>query len=347
MLSIFDHEVYTIGANDENAQDVIRGLTAGLVYGDEITLWPESAFRTVLGRMSPKGAKFIGTTNPDSPFHWLKADFLDRDMDSDREDKLLLKRWSFRLEDNLTLDPIFVQEIKKEYTGFWYDRFIEGKWCVAEGRIYQGFTPETNVFPNAILPELNLAMFHLNKFAHMKPDEQYVSIDYGTGNPTVFGFWWKIKDTFVLMREWRHENEKQQKTDNEFAYDLQVFTQTLRDQSLLGIADNRLPVYVDRTAASFKQQLKKTGFTMTLNSASDVLDGIRTVDSFFQSKHLFVHNSCKGVLSEVESYVWDAKKQERGEDAPLKRNDHSMDMLRYGVYSLVKPLKGGTVLGRF
>ena len=35
------------------------------------------------------------------------------------------------------------------------------------------------------------------------------------------------------------------------------------------------------------------------------------------------------VIAEYSEYVWDPKAQERGEDAPLKQNDHGKDMERY------------------
>ena len=32
----------------------------------------------LLSRLSVGGARLLGTTNPDSPYHWLKAQYLDR-----------------------------------------------------------------------------------------------------------------------------------------------------------------------------------------------------------------------------------------------------------------------------
>jgi phage terminase large subunit len=48
---------------------------------------------------------------------------------------------------------------------------------------------------------------------------------------------------------------------------------------------------------------------------------------------LLVHESCAGLLSELPGYSWDPKATERGEDAPLKVDDHSCDALRYAVHS--------------
>jgi len=44
--------IYLAGANDERAQEKIRGLTVAGAYGDELSLWPESMYTVLLSRMS-------------------------------------------------------------------------------------------------------------------------------------------------------------------------------------------------------------------------------------------------------------------------------------------------------
>jgi len=133
---IYGIRCYIVGANDERAEGKIRGLTLAGAYCDEITLYPESFFKMLLSRLSVPGAKLFGTTNPDSPFHWLKTDYLDR------EGELDLKRFHFVLDDNPNLPPEYVENLKKEYTGVWYKRFILGEWVLAEGLVYDMFNPD-------------------------------------------------------------------------------------------------------------------------------------------------------------------------------------------------------------
>jgi phage terminase large subunit len=38
---------------------------------------------------------------------------------------------------------------------------------------------------------------------------------------------------------------------------------------------------------------------------------------------------CPNLIREIEGYVWDPKLSEKGIDAPFKRDDHSVDALRY------------------
>ena len=105
------------------------GITLAGAYGDEITLWPQSLFNTLLSRLSVEGAKFFGTTNPDSPYHWLKRDFIDR------AGSLDMRVFHFLLEDNPNISEQYINALKREYSGLWYKRFIEGLWVQAEGAV--------------------------------------------------------------------------------------------------------------------------------------------------------------------------------------------------------------------
>lgn len=44
---------------------------------------------------------------------------------------------------------------------------------------------------------------------------------------------------------------------------------------------------------------------------------------------------CIHTIEEFGVYSWDPKASDRGEDAPLKDNDHCMDSLRYFVMDQV------------
>ena len=77
-LKIYNRLCYLVGANDERAEGKIRGAEAAAALVDETTLLPENFFKMLLSRLSVPGAQFIATTNPESPYRWLKRDFIDR-----------------------------------------------------------------------------------------------------------------------------------------------------------------------------------------------------------------------------------------------------------------------------
>jgi hypothetical protein len=49
--------------------------------------------------------------------------------------------------------------------------------------------------------------------------------------------------------------------------------------------------------------------------------------------NLFILDTCKTLISEIEGYVWDPRASEKGEDKPLKKADHCTDGLRYAIFS--------------
>lgn len=132
---LFGRKIMLEGANDQRSEGKIRGITLGGAYCDELTLFPKDFFAMLLSRLSEPGAKLIATTNPDVPTHWLLTEYLKNENLSDD-----LFRMFFHIDDNTTLDKGYVSSLKKEYTGVYYDRFILGKWVVANGAIYKVFS---------------------------------------------------------------------------------------------------------------------------------------------------------------------------------------------------------------
>ena len=304
-LSLFGRRVYLAGANDERAEAKIRGMTLAGAYCDEITLYPESFFTMLLSRLSVPNARLIGTTNPDSPYHWLKINYLDR------ENELNLKHWHFTLDDNPNLDPAYVEALKKEYTGLWYKRFIQGLWVQAEGAVYDMWDESKHV---------------VSKVPHPHDCDRLIAGgDYGTSNPTTMQLIGRHGGRWYVLREYYFDSKKagHQKTDAQYADDVEAWLGDVRD---------RVTIYLDPAAASFILQLRSRGLHV-IEADNAVLDGIQLISRLLADDKLFVHESCIHLRREFASYVWDQKAQQRGEDKPLKKNDHALDAVRYALYT--------------
>lgn len=304
-MNIFNRIVFLVGANDERAQRKIKGSTLTFAYVDEVTEIPRSFFQMLLSRLSQQGAQLFGTTNPDSPFHWLKTDFLEKDT-------LDLRRFRFELKDNPHLTQDYINNLKSEYTGLWYKRFIEGQWVLAEGTVYDFFDEDEHVINVPPGP----AQYYI------------VGIDYGTQNPTVFtmvGYNNRFFPNMWIEKEYYYDSRKaqRQKTDTEYAEDLLAFINHY----------NVSVVYVDPSASSFKVEMAKQGINSVSNAQNDVLNGIRLLSKILNNGTLKICSNCKKTIEEFETYRWDEKACIKGEDRPLKENDHAMDSLRYAVYS--------------
>ena len=170
---LFKRKILLEGANDARSESKIRGLTLQGAYCDELTQFPQDFFAMLLSRLRVPGAKLIATTNPDSPLHWLKTEYIDR------QNELSFLDLSFLIDDNTTLPRDYIENLKKEYTGVFYERFIRGKWVLAQGVVY------SNIFD---------AKKHVTDAEFEFKPVYYVSCDYGTQNATVFLLWHKIAD---------------------------------------------------------------------------------------------------------------------------------------------------------
>lgn len=303
---LFGHPFYVAGANDEKAITKIQGLTLALAYGDEVTTWPESFFQMLLSRLSEKNAKLVCTMNPDGPYHWFKVNYLDR------ENIISLKSWKFLLEENKNLPSEYVENLKKFYTGLFYRRYILGEWCLAEGTIFDMFDESRHVTPITNDIWRNIII-------------KYVSVDYGTSNKCVFQLWGTDGRTRYLKKEYCYDSKDKgkQKTDSEYADDMLSF---IGSEEIYSIC-------VDPSAASFKLELNRRGLPV-MDANNNVLDGIREFARELSQDHILIDPSCINCIQEFGAYIWDTKAGERGEDKPLKQNDHSMDCARYFVMSV-------------
>jgi PBSX family phage terminase large subunit len=309
--TILGRTVEVITANDSRAENRLRGMTCAGAYIDEATLVPEAYWTQLLARLSVPGAKLFATTNPDNPSHWLRKKFLLRAGELD------LRWWQFQLEDNTALDPAYVAALKKEYVGLWYKRFIDGAWVVAEGAIYDMWNPEQHVID--IIP----------------PIWRWIcaSIDYGTANPfhsLLLGI--DASQTIYVASEWRHaaRDTRRSMTDGEYSAAVKNWLAGYRQPTMQQIGVMPETLIVDPSAASFIEQLWRDRMTPT-PADNAVADGLRLVSSVLGAGKLKVHRSCKHLIDEFPGYSWDEKKAAKGEDAPIKVDDHGLDALRYGI----------------
>ncbi len=309
---ILGRVVHLIGASDARSEGRLRGLTASVAYADEITLLPEPFFVQLLARLSVPGAILLGTTNPDGPRHWLKTGYLDRQHELD------LRSWHFQLADNPALSPEYVASLAAEYTGLWRRRMILGEWCVAEGAIYDAYDEQRHVVDT--LPAMR---------------RYWSGVDYGTSNPFSMVLLGLGEDgRLYAVGEWRHDARAARRQMTDAAYSRAV-RGWLAEQD---IAPEW--TFIDPSAASFSTQLWADGFSGVARANNSVSDGIRSVANLLDSGRLLIHRSCQGLLAEFPSYVWDDAAAARGEDRPVKANDHSLDALRYAVHSTAHEWRG-------
>ncbi len=301
-VMLFGRKCHALGADKVTQVSKLQGAGIEYCYGDEITTWNEEVFSMLKSRLDKPNSVFDGTCNPDSPNHWFLK-FLESDAD--------IFRQHYTIYDNPMLSENFVKNLEREYRGtVYFERFILGRWALAEGLIYPMFSPDSHIIEN--IPSAS---------------EYYVSIDYGTLNPCSMGLWCVKDGTAYRIREFYHDGRKsgRQMTDEEYYTELERLTENLPVSYVI----------IDPSAASFIETIRRHGYFSVKKAKNDVIDGIRFTAGLLSDEKIKIHSGCRGFLAEITSYRWD---EQADSDRPIKQNDHAMDDLRYFCYTILKKI---------
>ena len=298
--TLFGEKCFCLGADKITQVNRIRGSSIKYCYGDEVVTWHKDVFDMLKSRLDKPYSLFDGTCNPDNPYHWFKL-FLDSDAD--------IYNQQYCIDDNPFLDPLFVENLKKEYEGtVLYDRYILGKWTIAEGLIY---------------PMFNL-LFHVHKTEPRPYQKYYISCDYGTQNPMSMGLWGLADSKWYRIKEYYYSGRDTnfQKTDEEYY------------EELVKLAGKLIisKVIIDPSAASFITCIKRHGKFRVEKAVNDVVNGLQNVATHLKKGDLLFNDCCTDTIKEFQVYSWDSKSKE---DNPIKTNDHAMDDIRYFVNTVL------------
>lgn len=307
--TIFGRQFYSFGFRKADDYERLRGSTLGGALLTEATLCHPDFFNEVLARLSVDGAKLFCDTNPAGPYHWLYTDYITNDT---LKDSGLLAEFQFNFDSNLSLTEEYKNALKAYYCpgSLWYRRMILGEWCMADGIVYQMFSPEHHVIDRD----------------PVNTERQYIGIDYGTNNPCVFLDIRQNGDEWYVLNEYYYDGRSDgQKTDSQYGVDLQAFIDKHGQP-------NR--IIFDPSASSLKAEMKARKIKGLKPADNSVLDGIATVASMLQANRLKIHSRCENTLREFGSYAWDTNAAKRGEDKPAKQFDHTLDALRYVLHTM-------------
>lgn len=126
---MFGEKVYCLGADNVGRVAKFRGARVKYLYIDEIVDINKEVFELLKSRLSFEYSMCDFAGNPQSRTHWAK-DFIDSDID--------IYVQHYTLFDNPFLPKEYVKQLCKEYEGtVYYNRYVLGQWCNAEGVIFK------------------------------------------------------------------------------------------------------------------------------------------------------------------------------------------------------------------
>ena len=294
---------YLFGGKDESSASLIQGITLAGILLDEVALMPRSFVEQAVARCSVSGSKLWFNCNPDSAEHWFYKEWLQK---LEQKNALHLH---FTMADNYSLDKKVRERYERLYTGVFYDRYIRGLWCMAEGLVYPNWSDQ----------------YVLRGDIRLSSDVKwYISIDYGTINPFSAGLWAVGYNNAIRVSEYYFNSREsgRMQTDEEY---YEAVDRLAGDKPIEHII-------VDPSAASFIECIRRHGKFFVRRASNEVLDGIRRTSTLIQNGRILIHEDCHGILREFALYRWNDKLG----DTVIKENDHCMDELRYLVNTILR-----------
>lgn len=341
------------GARDDDLPEKIGSTAFGWIFVDEGTELERGEWNQLYGRLRYKGKRQAGqlysvplrqiftATNPDSPKHWMHEHFR-----PDKSGEGKGEVFKMNLFDNPYLPDEYVNNLKENLSGMYYERYVKGEWVGAEGAVYDEYDPKKHLLSYKDLPQQDEWQFHGTEeydngersvFVTPPADwDIYRSIDFGLRNPFVCQWWaHSPEDELVLFREIYKTGELVE----DVVKRIRALTPDGRDVGM---------TVVDHDAEN-ADVLRRYGVNST-NAEKNVEAGIQSVKSRLKPKDdgrpgMYLMQGARAhkpdtqlVLDDVPlktvGEIYGYQYEDNDEEEPEKEDDHGMDAMRYMIHTL-------------
>lgn len=308
---IFGNRVFIFGGEKSDSWKKVRGMTSHGTYINEATALNKEFFNEVLSRTSGEGARIFIDTNPATPTHFVKKEFIDKAGEKLQSGRLNIMHFKFRLDDNSHLGQDYVESIKATTpSGASYERDILGNWTSHAGLVYKDFNESVFIEHSKIPDNLNYIIGIDWGFTHygacvvigFDREGNYYIVDLTAKKEKYFDFW-------------RQE----------------IMEYYKKYKARICYCDSARPEYV--------RGLLQSGIK-SVNANKLVLDGIETVARLMKSGKLKISSNLRGSRLEEELYSYSWKEN----DEVVKTDDDVLDAIRYAIYSNEKNKPGQSLI---
>ena len=280
----------------------IQGLDLAGVFIDEVNQLPYMVMQELENRVrSIHGGKIVMTANPDNPLGWFQKEYINQ---AEHIGMTIVKLlWP----DNPGLPESEKQRILRSSSGAMRRRRVYGEAAPLYGTIYTDFTVDDG-------PDMEEAF------------SWYLAVDPADSSTTHVLLIGKFADGYWVYDEWVWNAVRN--------YQMTHAEQAKKINEWIG---NKTIAWAvcDPASPNFREVLQRelnVDVYSALKGPDSVLDGIQHTMAWLAHGDIKVCARCEDLRTEFFTYQWDEKASERGEDKPLKTNDHGMDALRYFCY---------------
>ncbi len=229
-------------------------------------------------------------------------------------------------EDNPFLDKKEIKLLERSLDKSVLDARKFGRFSAGAGLVY---------------PEFDEAVHVIEPFSVPGEWQDTVSIDPGLNNP-LSAHWYCVDwdgNIYVVAEHFA--------SGKDIDFHARAIKEISRKLNWKTDCKGRVSALIDsaanqRTLASVKsvsELFYERGINVNSNVNKDIFAGISRVKSFLKQSNgeanLYIFSNCVNMIREFKGYFWAAG------DAPVKRDDHCMDELRYYIMTRPKPAERG------
>ena len=244
--------------------------------------------------------------NPILRTHWIYEEFFADCWNDERryyrDEKRLIVKTTYK--DNNFLMPEDIYELENEKDPYYYNVYTLGLFGILGNVVYRNYRVE----------DLSAVK---NSF-----DNIYQGLDFGWNNPNAY------------VRMHVNESKKQIYVLDELYKSSQTYESLANDLSHKAGLQYITGDCEDGRAIN---ELRSRGLRVipAKKGSDSVLSGIR----FIQDYEIIIDPSCQNFINEIQVYHWAEDKDGNAIEKPVKKKDHLMDAMRYGLEPLMLQTK--------
>lgn len=283
------------------------------IWLEECTELSEGEWKQI--KLRHRGSKNVSvprqrfyTCNPIGVDSWVYKNFFDV-LRKVNLDPAKYKTFKFTWRDNPFVDQESIDELEatKNEDETFYKIFGLGEWAELKNQIYPSGSKQG---------EISIESFRYEPDFY---DEIIAGVDFGHDTPSAFVLIGLKEQTAYII-------------DEIYERKLLTWQFTERIKGLLSDrtskAGSRVPIYCDSAEPGRIEEMKQAGL-LVYPAKKNVLDGINRVKTF----HITIHDRCEHSKKEMLAYHRKEDMDGRVLPDPVKAMDHTVDSVRYAIYT--------------
>ncbi len=295
----------------DQGREKFQGTSLNYVWFDEEP--PEEIYRECKMRILDTKGEIYGTMTPLKGLTWVYDEIY---LNSFNDDEV----WSISMnwDDNPYLDKKEIVNMKKSMSEEELKTRCFGNFMTVGGLVY---------------PEFDMSIHVIDPFDIPQDWYDKISIDPGLNNP-LSAHWYAVDfdgNVYVIAEHFE--------AGKDVVYHSNIIKNICKKLNWKKSFDGKYEALIDSAAnqttlasvKSVSELFLENGIYVNSNVNKDMYTGINRVKAYLRNANgdsrLFIFKNCVNLIREIKSYSWGKN------DHPVKKDDHSLDELRYYIMS--------------